>query len=142
MLSDIDNTPHTLQLQVKNDVQPMIKLLFSTLFKTQNYLTTINWTNFSTKRKLITLSEGLLILNFSPSIPHQILVDILQNIVKIGSPNSEYNHVMSFRRQVYIEPPEDINMSDSIKTSFSVAFLIKTPVSKANKQISLYHNIR
>lgn len=74
-------------------------------------------------RKLITPSERLLMSNVSPTIPHNVLEKELQNLniklsstisfLRIGSSNPEYRHILSFRRQVFISPPED-PLPDSI----------------------------
>lgn len=70
-----------------------------------------------TARRLITPSERLVLSNVCPSIPHQVIEASLRNInlklitpitfLKIGISNPEYNHVFSFRRQVYIMPSEN-----------------------------------
>ena len=75
-------------------------------------------------RRLITPAKRLILSNVCPSIPH----DILENeILKLGytavSPMSflragisgdEYAHILSFRRQIYILPNNDIELPASI----------------------------
>lgn len=74
-------------------------------------------------RKLITPTERLLMSNVCPTIPHEKLEKELQNLnvklsssiscLRIGSSNPEYRHILSFRRQVFIYPP-DKPLPDSI----------------------------
>ncbi|CAH1105307.1 unnamed protein product [Psylliodes chrysocephalus] len=65
-------------------------------------------------RRYVTPSERIILSNVCPSIPHDILIKELEHIgVTILSPitflkNSaslpEFNHILSFRRQVFIKP--------------------------------------
>uniref|UniRef100_A0A6P7FT55 Uncharacterized protein LOC114330876 n=1 Tax=Diabrotica virgifera virgifera TaxID=50390 RepID=A0A6P7FT55_DIAVI len=65
-------------------------------------------------RKLITPAGRIVPSNVSFSIPHEILINELQNIglvpaspmtfLKISATLPEYNHILSFRRQIYISP--------------------------------------
>lgn len=76
-------------------------------------------------RRLITPSERLVLSNVSPTIPHDILITELQKLglklmspitfLRIGATNPEYSHILSFRRQVYITPPDHIEFPDSIE---------------------------
>lgn len=85
---------------------------------------TINGTKIPARR-LITPSERLLLSNVSPTIPNDILIDILQNLglklmspitsLRIGATDPAYSHILSFRRQIYISPPENIVIPDYIE---------------------------
>ncbi|XP_050516123.1 uncharacterized protein LOC126890985 [Diabrotica virgifera virgifera] len=68
-------------------------------------------------RKLVIPSQRLVLSNVSPTIPHNLLETKLKTIglqlmspitfLRIGAPDPAYSHILSFRRQVYISPPED-----------------------------------
>lgn len=78
-------------------------------------------------RRLITPNVRLLISNVCPSIPHNIIETELQklriklvsqiNFIRIGTTNPEFKHILSFRRQAYIAPPERIEIPESIVLS-------------------------
>ena len=69
-------------------------------------------------RRLVTPSERLVLSNVCPTIPNIILQENLQNLglnllssisyIRINIPDPEYSHILSFRRQVFISPTEDI----------------------------------
>ena len=69
-------------------------------------------------RRLITPSQRLVLSNVCPTIPNHILVTELEGknlsllssitYIKINIPDPEYTHVLSFRRQVFISPTEEI----------------------------------
>uniref|UniRef100_A0A6P7F1Y5 Uncharacterized protein LOC114324327 n=1 Tax=Diabrotica virgifera virgifera TaxID=50390 RepID=A0A6P7F1Y5_DIAVI len=75
-------------------------------------------------RRLVTPSERLLLSNVHPTIPQEMLINILQNLglklmspitcLRIGATNPEYSHILSFRRQVYIEPLDNITIPDFV----------------------------
>lgn len=68
-------------------------------------------------RRLITPAQRIIISNVCPSIPHEFLEGILKsnglklvspiNYLRAGVPNEQLAHILSFRRQVYISPPEN-----------------------------------
>nr|CAH7720354.1 unnamed protein product [Callosobruchus chinensis] len=76
-------------------------------------------------RRLITPSERLIISNVCPTIPHTLVKDALQQIglklispisfLRIGAPLPEYNHILSFRRQVYITPDDTVIVPVSLE---------------------------
>ncbi|CAH0560626.1 unnamed protein product [Brassicogethes aeneus] len=74
-------------------------------------------------RKLVTPSQRIVLSNVSPTIPHTALATELGKMgltlmspitfLRIGIPNPEYSHILSFRRQVYIAP-QNCSIPDSI----------------------------
>lgn len=78
-------------------------------------------------RRLVTPAQRLVMSNVCPTIPHNILEDELKilglilvspiTFLKIGVSNPEYNHIFSFRRQVFIAPP-NIEIPSSILTNY------------------------
>lgn len=81
-------------------------------------------------RRMITPSKRVIISNVCPSIPHTIIEETLKTFgiktvspitfLRASIPGEEFNHVMSFRRQVYIYPPEDDNVQ--LPSSLIVSF--------------------
>lgn len=79
-------------------------------------------------RRLITPSERLLLSNVSPTIPNELLVFTLENMgLKVMSPMSSlrinandpaYSHILSFRRQIYISPPDNIHIPEYIELEY------------------------
>ncbi|XP_074029014.1 uncharacterized protein isoform X1 [Leptinotarsa decemlineata] len=75
-------------------------------------------------RRLITPNERLILSNVSPSIPHDILETELKNLgiklvspitfLRIGTTNPDFKHILSFRRQTYISPPDQARVPESI----------------------------
>lgn len=69
-------------------------------------------------RRLITPSERLVLSNVSPVIPNDLLTAKLEtlelkllshmNPLRISSDNPQYSHILSFRRQIYIAPLDNI----------------------------------
>lgn len=88
---------------------------------------TINEETLSARR-LITPTERLILSNVCPTIPHQNIENELRklglNLVspmsfrKIGVTNPEYSHILSFRRQIYISPPTDMEIPESLLISY------------------------
>ncbi|CAG9760177.1 unnamed protein product [Ceutorhynchus assimilis] len=70
------------------------------------------------------LNPDALLLNVCPTIPHAMLEDQLKKLglklvspitfLRIGVNNPEYSHILSFRRQVYVAPPADLEVPSSI----------------------------
>lgn len=66
-------------------------------------------------RKLITPSQRLILSNACPSIPHAVLIQEIEKLglqpmspmsfLKISAGLPEFNHIYSFRRQIFITPP-------------------------------------
>ena len=77
-------------------------------------------------RKFITPSKRIILSGVSPHIPHTIVEKaLISNNLKLSSPinfikynttKKEYNHVCSFRCQVYcvVDPDKEFNLPDSI----------------------------
>lgn len=75
-------------------------------------------------RKLISPSKRLIMSNVCPSIPNELLQTALLSLgyklvspiafLKAGIMGSEYSHIKSFRRQVYISPDDSIQLPSSI----------------------------
>lgn len=80
-------------------------------------------------RRLITPSKRVIISNVCPSIPHEIIEQSLKSaglkpvssisFLRAGIPGDDFNHILSFRRQVYIVPPENDNV---LPTSLVIPF--------------------
>nr|CAH7749530.1 unnamed protein product [Callosobruchus chinensis] len=78
-------------------------------------------------RRLVTPAQRLVVSNVCPSIPNKIIEDKLQTMgvklvsglthLRVGMPESEYSHVLSFRRQVFIAPPESL-IADSVTITY------------------------
>lgn len=68
-------------------------------------------------RRLVTPSKRIILSNISPSISHETVEEELKKFglnliapvssLRAGMPEDEYGHVLSFRRQTYIMPPDD-----------------------------------
>lgn len=78
-------------------------------------------------RRLITPAKRLILSNVSPSIPHKVIAEELQNKgIKLVSPlnflkitqNPEYAHILSFRRQVYISLDEKTQIPEKILVTY------------------------
>lgn len=75
-------------------------------------------------RKLITPAKRIILSNICPSVPDEFLEDVIRNIglqalsqvssLKVGMPGDEYAHLLSFRRQIYVKPDDDIILPSSI----------------------------
>lgn len=74
-------------------------------------------------RRLVTPAHRLIMSNVCPTIPHETIENELVKIglnllspttfLRIGTTNPEYSHILSFRRQVYVAPPTNINIPES-----------------------------
>lgn len=80
-------------------------------------------------RRLVTPAKRLVLSNVCPSIPHDVLINSIKSLnlkpvspitfLKAGIPGEEFSHILSFRRQLYILPPEDENkLPSSILITF------------------------
>lgn len=68
-------------------------------------------------RRLITPAKRIVISNVCHSIPNEVVSNLLVNlglklvspvtILRAGIQGDEYSHILSFRRQVYVSPPEN-----------------------------------
>lgn len=81
-----------------------------------------------TYQRLINPAKKITISNVQPIIPHDIITKAITNIsirilspitfMKAGFSNEEYDHIGSFRRQLYIHPDENEKMPGSILINF------------------------
>lgn len=75
-------------------------------------------------RRLITPAKRIILSNVCPSVPHNVLEKAIGEMgVKPISPISflragilgeEYSHVLSFRRQIYVQPDETLELPNSL----------------------------
>ncbi|CAI6377038.1 unnamed protein product [Macrosiphum euphorbiae] len=81
-----------------------------------------------TYRRLINPAKRIIISNVQPIIPHDTITKAITNIpiriispitfMKAGFGNEEYDHIGSFRRQLYIHPDDHEKMPSSILINF------------------------
>lgn len=74
-------------------------------------------------RKLITPAKRIILSNVCPSVPHNVLEAWIRDFgfklvspvsfLRAGIQREEYSHVLSFRRQVYVQPDENISLPPS-----------------------------
>lgn len=79
-------------------------------------------------RRLVTPARRLILSNVSPNIPHEILQQALTELkIQAQTPISflkatfiseEYSHIMSFRRQLYIHPDDNLQLPPSITVDY------------------------
>lgn len=79
--------------------------------------------NIIQARRYVTPSERIVLSNVCPSIPNDILVKEMENIgiiplspmthLRINASLPEFSHILSFRRQIFINPP-NITIPESI----------------------------
>lgn len=79
-------------------------------------------------RRLVSPARRLILSNVCPSVPHKILEDALKNIgaqpvspisfLKASYISDEFSHIMSFRRQLYIKPDNDLQLPSSILVNY------------------------
>nr|CAH7719540.1 unnamed protein product [Callosobruchus chinensis] len=84
--------------------------------------------NGESLRALITPSDRLVMSNVSPTIPHRLLKDKLEQIglhlvspisfLRIGATVPEYSHILSFRRQAYITPISQDIFPESMEITY------------------------
>lgn len=75
-------------------------------------------------RRLITPARRIIISNVCPSIPHRIIENFIGQLgivttspvsfLRAGLGRDRFEHIKSFRRQVYIQPDDNINLPSSI----------------------------
>ncbi|XP_076392697.1 uncharacterized protein LOC143265297 [Megachile rotundata] len=94
-------------------------------------------------RPMITPAERIIFSNVSPVIPNKSIEDILKrnNIricsritpLKAGMTDPEYAHILSFRRQIYVNPEDAKMIPDSFVINFEdTAYRIFTTTDKLN----------
>lgn len=79
-------------------------------------------------RRLITPARRLLMSNVHPCIPHDVIQRSLTTLgvqtitpitfLKASYFSEDYGHVMSFRRQLYMQPDDDLQLPSSIIVDF------------------------
>lgn len=79
-------------------------------------------------RKMISPAKRIILSNVCPSIPHSIIEDILKSngiqlvspisFLRVGMQETEYSHVLSFRRHVYINENNDIQFPTSVTLNY------------------------
>lgn len=75
-------------------------------------------------RRLISPAKRIILSNVCPSIPHIIIEDELKrngqklisplSFLRAGLQESEYSHILSFRRQVYVSPENNVPLPESL----------------------------
>lgn len=75
-------------------------------------------------RRLITPARRLIISNVCPSIPDKIIETTVKNLglqpvstvtnMRAGLIGDEFNHILSFRRQIYVQPDESLEIPASV----------------------------
>lgn len=106
-------------------------------------------------RRLINPARRIILSNVCPSIPHKIFENQIKTLgyntvspmtfLRAGIGNDEYGHVLSFRRQIHIQPNDAIELPPSIVLKYEntnyrvflsfddVCFKCKTPGHFANE---------
>jgi hypothetical protein len=79
-------------------------------------------------RRLITPSKRIILSNVCPSIPHNMLEQLIRQIglqplstvsfLRAGIPGEQFAHILSFRRQIYVEDNKDIELPSSMVITF------------------------
>lgn len=79
-------------------------------------------------RRLVTPSRRLLLSNVCPQLPQEFLERILRDMklrlvspitfLRAGSTRQEFGHVLSFRRQVYIQVDTEISLPSSVVVKY------------------------
>ncbi|KAG5864336.1 hypothetical protein JTB14_013321 [Gonioctena quinquepunctata] len=117
--SKISNNRICIYLSCPNDVDELLKTN-----------PTVNIENLTLSiRRLISPTKRILISNISPSIPHDLAENAIKSLnlqlaspisfLRAGIPGDEYNHILSFRRQVFVFPPHD---NFELQTSLLVTY--------------------
>lgn len=79
-------------------------------------------------RRLVTPAKRVIFSNVSPNIPHHLLEEAIHNLglkkaspvtfLRASLPAEEFGHVLSFRRQIYVQPDEMIALPSSIVVNY------------------------
>lgn len=79
-------------------------------------------------RRLINQAKRVIVSNVQPVIPHDVITNVFNNLsikiitpitfMKAGFANNEFNHIGSFRRQLYIHPDDFNKMPGSVLIYF------------------------
>ncbi|KAJ3652704.1 hypothetical protein Zmor_018646 [Zophobas morio] len=75
-------------------------------------------------RRLLNPAKRIIFSNVCPSIPHSIIEEVVKQLgfvsvspmsfLRASIQNDEYKHVLSFRRQIYVQPNELIDLPSSL----------------------------
>jgi hypothetical protein len=75
-------------------------------------------------RRLVTPSQRIILSNVCPTIPQDVLINTLKGLglkllspmtfLRAGIPGDEFSHILSFRRQIFIQPLEGGELPSSI----------------------------
>lgn len=92
-------------------------------FVTNNPKLLINNT-YTTVRPLLNPAQRIILSNVCPSIPHEFIENILKGLnikisskmsfLRAGIQDASFSHVMSFRRQIFINPEDVTKIPDSL----------------------------
>lgn len=79
-------------------------------------------------RRLITPAKRLILSSVCPSIPHENLQHEIRKLgftqvsqmsfLRAGLSGEEYSHILSFRRQIYVAPDDNIQLPSSILVNY------------------------
>jgi hypothetical protein len=79
-------------------------------------------------RRLINPARRIILSNVCPSIPHHVFENQIRalgftvlsqmSFVRARILDDEYSHVLSFRRQIYVQPDDAIGLPDSVVLKF------------------------
>ena len=79
-------------------------------------------------RPLVSKSKRIILSNVCPIIPHKVIEDKLTDLnialksqisfIRAGMNDPRYSHILSFRRQVYVDPEDIKNLPETIQVNF------------------------
>jgi hypothetical protein len=77
-----------------------------------------------TVRRLIDPARRIILSNVCPSIPHYVFENQIRalgftvlsqmSFIRAGIQDDKYSHVLSFRRQIYVQPDDAIGLTDLV----------------------------
>lgn len=84
---------------------------------------------FIAARRLVSPAKRIILSNVSPSIPHDVINDELNKLglkvvskisfISAGLNIQDYKHVLSFRRQVYVDADHSVSIPESIVIQYN-----------------------
>lgn len=79
-------------------------------------------------RRLVTPARRIIFSNVCPTIPHSVLESLIRNrglepcsqisFLRAGALDSEFSHILSFRRQIYVLPDDSITLPSTIVVKY------------------------
>ncbi|KAH0818695.1 hypothetical protein GEV33_004096 [Tenebrio molitor] len=79
-------------------------------------------------RRLITPSQRIILSNVCPSIPNEVLINEIKRIgyttlspmthLRAGIREEEFTHILSFKRQIFVQPNDTITLPSSLVIKF------------------------